>query len=74
MARTLQQQLFDAYEARVKSDGLTLDELIRLADMKCSPDSLSRKLRGTQSLRSYEIEALATALRVEVKAGKAKAA
>lgn len=66
MARTIQRQLLDAFEAK----GLTLDELIRLADLDCGPDSLSRKLRGKQSLRSGEIEKLATALRIEVTAGK----
>ena len=47
-----------------------LDELIRLAKLSCSPDSLSRKLRGEQSLRSWEIEKLASALRVVVTTGK----
>lgn len=71
MAKTLQRQLLEAYEARVKSEGLTLDELIRLAKLDCSADSLSRKLRGTQSLRAPEVEALATALRIVVQAGRA---
>jgi hypothetical protein len=71
MARNLQQQLLDAYTARKERDGLTLDELIRLSRLDCSPDSLSRKLRGEQSLRSWEIEKLATALRVVVTTGKA---
>ena len=70
MARNLQQQLLDAYTARKERDGLTLDELIRLASLSCSPDSLSRKLRGEQSLRSWEIEKLASALRVVVTTGK----
>ena len=67
MAKSIQQQLADAFEQR----GLTLLELKRLADLECSPDSLSRKLRGLQSLRSTEVEAIAKALRVEVTAGKA---
>lgn len=70
MALTIQQQLLNAYTERKERDGLTLDELLRLAKLGCGPDSLSRKLRGEQSLRSYEIEALATALRVRVVAGK----
>jgi len=70
MALSIQQQLFNAYASRKERDGLTLDELLRLSALGCSPDSLSRKLRGEQSLRSWEIEALATALRVRVVAGK----
>jgi hypothetical protein len=66
VAKTIQQQLSDAFG----ESGLTLLELKRLADLKCSPDSLSRKLRGRQSLRSGEIEKLAKALRVQVTAGK----
>ena len=66
MAKTIQQQLADAFEDR----GLTLLELKRLAALDCSPDSLSRKLRGLQSLRSTEIEAIAKALRVQVTTGK----
>jgi len=71
MPKSIQQQLLAAYTAKVEGEGLTLLELKRLADLKCSADSLSRKLRGTQSLRSYEIEAIARALRVEVTAGRA---
>lgn len=71
MARNLQQQLLEAYLVEKRTKGLTLDELIRLAKLSCSPDSLSRKLRGEQSLRSWEIEALAVALRVVVTTGKA---
>ena len=71
MARNLQQQLLDAYTTKKERDGLTLDELIRLASLTCSPDSLSRKLRGEQSLRSGEIERIASALRVVVTTGKA---
>lgn len=70
MAKSIQEQLHDAYKAKVESEGMTLLELKRLADLKCSADSLSRKLRGTQSLRSPEIEALARALRVQVVTGK----
>lgn len=64
--KSIRRQLMDAYEAR----GLTWDELIRLADLKCSADSISRKLRGKQSLRAGEIEALAKALRVQVVTGQ----
>lgn len=70
MALTIQQQLLNAYTDRKERQGLTLDELLRLSALDCSPDSLSRKLRGEQSLRSWEIEKLATALRVRVTAGK----
>lgn len=66
----IHQQLLDAYETR----DLTWDELIRLANLKCSADSVSRKLRGKQKLFSYEIEALAKALRVEIRAGRNEAA
>lgn len=75
MARTtIQRQLLDAYNARVKRDGLTLDQLLRLADLACSPDSLSRKLRGKQAMRTGEAEKLAVALSIEVSAGKSVAA
>jgi hypothetical protein len=68
-AKTLQQQLLEAYEARQPK--LTWGELIRLADLSCSEDSVARKLRGKQKMFSFEVEALATALRAEVRAGKA---
>jgi hypothetical protein len=64
--KPIHRQLMDAYEAK----GLTWDELIRLADLKCSADSISRKLRGKKSLRSREIEALAKALRIQVTTGQ----
>lgn len=67
MAKPIHRQLLEAYESR----GLTWDELIRLANLKCSADSISRKLRGEQSLRSWEIEKIAKALRVQVVAGEA---
>lgn len=70
MARSLRKQLLDAYN----KSGMTLGELRRLADLDCSEDSVSRKLRGTQSLRAQEIEAMAKALRVEVTTGRAEAA
>ena len=67
MAKTIQRQLLEAYEAQ--RERLTFDELIRLANLSCSADSVSRKLRGKQVLFSFEIEALARALRVQVTAG-----
>ncbi len=67
MARTIQRQLLDAFEG----SNMTLGELLRLSALRCSEDSLSRKLRGRQSLRAPEIERLANALRVEVTAGRA---
>lgn len=67
MARAIHKQLLDAFEA---SD-MTLGELRRLASLDFSEDSLSRKLRGKQVLYATEIERLATALRVEVVAGRA---
>ena len=70
MAKSIQEQLLDAYEGKVETEGMTLLELKRLADLPCSADSLSRKLRGKQSLRSNEIEALARALRIQVITGK----
>jgi hypothetical protein len=67
MSKPIHRQLLEAYEEA----GLTWDELIRLANLKCSADSISRKLRGKQSLRSGEIERLARALRIQVTAGAA---
>ena len=66
MARSIQDQLNDAF---TRSD-LTLGELLRLTGLECSEDSLSRKLRSKQSLRTSEAEAIAKALRIEVTAGK----
>lgn len=70
MARSLRKQLLDAYN----KSGMTLGELRRLANLECSEDSVSRKLRGGQSLRAQEIEAMASALRVEVSTGRTQAA
>jgi len=70
MARSLQEQLLDAYN----ESGMTFGDLRRLANLACSEDSVSRKLRGEQSLRSYEIEAMARALRVKVSTGRSKKA
>lgn len=60
---------FDEYP-----NGLTLDELRRLSGIKCSVESLSRKLKGTQALRSQESESLAKALRVDVAITQPRAA
>jgi hypothetical protein len=66
MARSLQGQLLAAFER----SGLTIEELIRLANLDMNPASLSRKLRGKQVLFATECEALAVALRVVVQTGK----
>lgn len=66
MARTIDQQLLDAFRER----GITLGALRKLADLKCSEDSVSRKLRGTQVLFTREAEAMAKALRVRVTFGR----
>jgi len=68
MARTLREQLLDAWEA----SGLTLGQLLTLSGLDMDETSLSRKLRGSerQSLRTDEAEALATALRVRISAGR----
>lgn len=73
MAKSLQSQLHDAYEGRRLADGLTLEALtqqVRAAGLDISVDSVARKIRGEQSLRSYEIEVLARCLRVKVSTGK----
>ena len=74
MALSLQRQLSDAYYARKRRDGLTFDELLRLSKLDISTDSLSRKIRGKQVLYDGEIEALAVALRIEVRAGRREVA
>jgi hypothetical protein len=66
MSKPIHRQLLEAVEAQ----GLTWDQVIRLAALKCSADSISRKLRGKQSLRAKEIESLAKALRIQVVAGR----
>ena len=70
MARSLQKQLLDAYT----KSGLTFGELRRLANLECSEDSVSRKLRGRQVMFTREAEAIAKALRVEVSTGRGEAA
>ncbi len=47
-------------------DKLTLAQLVGLSGLNCSPDSLARKLKGTQALRAQEAERLARALRIDV--------
>jgi transcriptional regulator with XRE-family HTH domain len=47
--------------------GWTLEELARRAGLKCSTDSLSRKLSGHQILTTHEAEDLANALGAELK-------
>ena len=70
MAKSIQRQLQEAFDA----SGLTLDQLLRLANLTCTADSMSRKIRGKQALRSGEVEALARALRVEVVTGPKRGA
>lgn len=62
MQRTLREQLLDAFQAQ----DLTFRELLRRSKLECSEESLARKLRGEQSLRSQEVEAIAGALNVVV--------
>lgn len=70
MALSIQEQLLRAFQERKARDGLTLDQLRRLSGLRCSEDSLGRKLAGKQALRSTEAEKLAAAMRVVVRAGK----
>jgi hypothetical protein len=69
MARSLQRQLWDAFE----ESGLTFDQLLRLADLDLDRASLSRKLRGKQTISAKECEAIAAALRVVITTGKVAA-
>lgn len=62
MSRPLREQIATAFTAR----GWTLAELIEHSGLTCSEESMGRKLRGSQSLRAPEIEALAGALGVVV--------
>jgi hypothetical protein len=68
MARSLQGQLRDAFQR----SGLTIDELIERSGLELDTASLSRKIRGKQTLRSTEIESLASALGVVVSTGRAR--
>lgn len=69
MAKALHEQLYEAFEAK----GLTWSQLIKLAELECSEDSVSRKLRGLQVLYSFEVEKMARALGVKVVAGRTAA-
>lgn len=69
MSRSLQRQIQAAFDA----SGLTIEELIRLANLEMNTASLSRKLRGKQAMRTTECEALAKALRIVVTAGRSAA-
>lgn len=62
MHRTLREQLAAAFDA---SD-MTIGDLRRRSGIECGEESLSRKLRGLQSLRSLEVEQLASALGIVV--------
>lgn len=66
MARTLREQLHDAWTA----SGLTLREVLLLSGLEMDETSLGRKLGGSQSLRTEEAEAIANALRVRIIAGR----
>jgi hypothetical protein len=67
--QSLREQLLAEYERRWDADGLTLTALLVASGLDLSLPSLYRKLHGTQGLRGEEIEALATALGIEVTAG-----
>jgi hypothetical protein len=66
VAKSLREQLREAFDA----SGLTIVQLRSLAGLGCDGSSLSRKLSGHQSLRDFEIEALALALRVRISTGR----
>jgi uncharacterized protein (DUF488 family) len=66
VAHSIRQQLADALTER----GWSIRELHRRARLGCTEVSLSRKLRGKQTLRSTEVERLARVLRIEVTAGE----
>lgn len=55
---TLASQLHQAW----LESGITHAQLCELAKLDCSPDSLSRKLRGKQPLTTTEAEGIAKAL------------
>lgn len=66
MARTLHQQLHDAWEA----SNLTLRELLLISGLEMDETSLGRKLDGKQALRTSEAEILAHALKVKITTGR----
>lgn len=66
MAKTLRQQLREAFDA----SGMTMTQLRTLSGLDVDESSLGRKLNGHQSLRDFEIEAFARALRVRVSTGR----
>jgi hypothetical protein len=66
VARTLAEQIRDAYEAST----LTLDEIKERSGLDIDRASLSRKLRVKQKLWTDECEALAKVFKVVVSAGK----
>lgn len=67
MARTIHRQLYDAIADR----GLSYEKVVRDARLKMTGDSLSRKLRGKQALRTREAERIADWIGVQVVAGRA---
>ena len=70
MSGSLHEQLHRAW---LRSD-LSLEQLRAKANVECSADSLSRKLRGKQVLSTEEAEALAAAMLVVVTTGRRRKA
>lgn len=71
VAKPIAEQLLDAFEAKKKADGLTLEALLARAQRKrkngkpvldCDFTSLSRKLHGKQALTVAEAMVIAEAL------------
>jgi hypothetical protein len=56
---------FQLRDARVEK-GVQLEDLRRLARLRCSADSLCRKLAGKQILTTSEAESIAQALEREI--------
>lgn len=66
MAKPLHEQLSDAWRA----SGLTLEHIIRLAELAMGKATLSKKLAGLTPLKTSEAEAIANVLRVRIIAGR----
>lgn len=76
MARSIQEQLFNAWDG----SGRTLLDVAAAAkeraeragrQLDLDEPSLSRKLRGKQTLRTWEAEILAAVLGIKISAGRA---
>lgn len=63
MHSTIREQIRDRWE----ESGLTQSDLIALSRLRLKQGSLSRKLSGHIALTTAEAEALATALRYEIR-------